>query len=144
MRYSTLEKLLKTQFNLIAVETKQLSTVLDNFRQYSSLNGTAVYIWKKETGLYRQNLSHVKIPQTASILQALNYIQKHQQQSIFILTDITQYLYNPVVNNALLTFNKIYSKKLFLVDEALDLPAGFKHIALETKKLLQMKLQRAA
>jgi hypothetical protein len=144
MRYSTLEKLVNTQFNLIAVETQQASTILDTFREYSNLKGEAVYVWKKNIGLYRQDLSHVKIPQTATVQQALNYIQKHQQDSIFIFTDFAEQLDNILVNNALFNFSKTQTKKLFLLDEQLDLPEKFKHFAIETKKLLQMKLLRAA
>jgi len=144
MRYSTLEKLINVHFNIISFETKQVSTILDTFREYNSLNGTAVYVWKKDIGLYRLDLSHVKIPQTTNIQQALNYIQKHQQESIFILTDFAEHLDNIFVERALLNFAKSQSKKLFLLDEKMDLAEKFRGIALETKKLFQMKLLRAA
>ncbi|MFK5895168.1 MAG: hypothetical protein QM504_18290 [Pseudomonadota bacterium] len=146
MRCTTLEKLVRTQFNVIGVESKQPSSILDTFRQYNSLTGTPVYIWKKETGLYRLDLSNVKIPQTKTVQQVLNYIIKHQHNSIFILSDFAQQLNNAFIEKSLVNIakDKNNQKNIFILDESLDLSIKFKGIALETKKLFQMKLQRAA
>jgi hypothetical protein len=146
MRCSTLEKLLQTQFNLIAVENKQPSAVLDTFRQYNSLTGTPVYIWNKKTGLYRLNLSNVNIPQTKTVQQVINYVLKHKQNSLFIFTSFSEQLKNSFVENSLVNIakDKENTKKIIIIDKKLDLSEKFTGHALETKKLFQMKLQRAA
>jgi len=146
MRCSTLEKLLQTQFNLIAIENKQPSVILDTFRQYNSLTGTPVYIWNKESGLYRLNMSNVKLPQSKTIQQVINYFLKHKQNSLFIFSGFSEQLNNSFVENSIVDIakDKKNTKKIIIVDTKLDLSEKFKGHALETKKLFQMKLQRAA
>jgi len=127
MRYSTLEKLINVHFNIISYETKQVS----------NNNAPLLLVLFNST-------TNSSPPKRANIQQALNYIQKHQQESIFILTDFAEHLDNIFVERALLNFAKSQSKKLFLLDEKMDLAEKFRGIALETKKLFQMKLLRAA
>ncbi len=145
MRYTTLEKLLHTQFRIIAIENKQSSDILDTFRQFNSLTGIPVYVWKKDKGLYRLDLSEVKIPQTIDLQHLINYMINHKSDSIFILTGFAGQLNHTFVENRLINITKGNSKmKIIILDQKLDLSRKFKGLALETKNLFKMKLQRAA
>ncbi|MFK5984445.1 MAG: hypothetical protein QM479_03320, partial [Pseudomonadota bacterium] len=145
MRHSTLEKILKTRFRLIGIETPNRSAILDTFREHNSKSGTPVYIWKEDIGLYRLDISHVKIPQTTSIQQALAYINNNKHQGIFLFMNFSQYMGNIFVEKSLINISQQQKNKhLFIFDQQLDFSECFKGIVLETKKMLQMKLKRAA
>ncbi len=148
MRYSTLEKILKTRFNLIGIETQNSASILDSFKLYHSTTGKPVYKWKQDIGLYRIDLAHVKIPNTSSIEQVFNFIQKDKQQSIFIFSGFAQKISNIFVEKSLINICQPLSQKhqsrLIIIDEELNFSIKFRGIVLETKKMLKMKLKRAA
>ena len=144
MKLETLEKLLKTHFNIMAIETLNAASISDTLRQYSNLSGIPVYVWNQGQGLNRQDLPQVKIPQTSTSLQVLNHIQKNKQHHIFILNNFAKYLDNTFNEQALLNICPLQHSKVILVDKKIDLSKKFRGLAIETKNLFKMKLQRAA
>ncbi len=146
MRLETLEKLLRVPFSLIAMETTQRANVLDTFRLHSALNSQAIYIWSARTGLYRQDVSHIKIPNTRSPEQLLNYIKNEKNQVVFVLLDFEKEVENPFIENSMHDFAKDRKRpaKIFILSKTITLSEKFRNLAVETKKLFKMKLQRAA
>lgn len=141
MKYALLKKLINTPYNIIAIESAEPSVVLDSAREYFSVEGKSVYVWKPDTSLYRTDLPHVKILTTQSHQQVLQYIVKNNQNHIYVLTDFNQYINEYEVIETLRQFakNKQVSCKIILLDKELDVPSRLTKKVLETKSMLKRK-----
>ena len=146
MRVQTLTKLVNIPYRLIAMEQTNISSVLDTFREFATTQGQPVYLWKAERGLYRQDIPHIKIPNTNTPSLLLDYIKKNRKQGVFVLLNFEAVLQNTFMEYALLDTVKQMrqSNTIFLLSEKIDLSRRFLQVAIETKHLWKMKLQRAA
>ncbi len=146
MKFTLLEKLINTPYNIVAIEDKNPISVLDTFREYYSITGKPVYIWKSGVGLYRTDVPNVKIPGTQSHEQVTQYILKSNHKYVYVLSNFGQYIDNFFVTNILrqIAKNPNINSKVMLLDAHINVPTRLKRKVLETKEMFKMKQNVAA
>ncbi len=91
MQEEHLEKLITTDYKLIAIET---ASVKDTVRDFTAMvrEGKAVYAWQEDEGLYRLEASHIHIPKTKTPEMILKHIKQSKLYGVYLLIDFQKHI----------------------------------------------------
>jgi len=92
MKHGHIEKLIATDYTLFTLETASPEKIIDSFR-YFGRTGRATYVWEDTSGLYRLEASHIRLPNTETPLQVLNYIQNNHHFGIYLLKGFNKFMH---------------------------------------------------
>lgn len=123
MQQEHLEKLIATNYKLIALETDSPEQTVIDFRPLVR-QGKAIYVWENRSGLSRLEASHINIPNTQTPEMVLNHIKQSKLYGIFLLVGFNKEVARPAFLN---TFEQIaeagnQKKVVFFIDSHFDYP----------------------
>jgi len=123
MQAENLEKLIATDYKLIAIETASAIRTIHDFQPLVR-EGKAVYAWEQNMGLHRLEASHINIPKTQTPEMVLNYIKKSKHFGIYLLVDFQQNLYNYEILNTVeqISHDSSYKKIIIFINDYSSYP----------------------
>jgi len=89
-----IDKLIATNYKLIALETDSPRQSINDFRSQAR-EGKAIYVWEKDLGLHRLEAEHITLPKTKTPEMVLNYINKSNLFGIYLLLGFNKDLIKP-------------------------------------------------
>ncbi len=136
MQEEQLEKLITTDYKLIAIETSSARKTVRNFTAMVR-DGKAIYAWEKDEGLYRLEASHIHIPKTKTPEMILKHIKQSKHYGIYLLIDFQQHITQPDLYQLAkqITTDKSINKIIILINDYATYPASL----LETLLITQEK-----
>jgi hypothetical protein len=137
-----IEKLIRTSYKLITLETNSPIKSIDDFRPLVR-DGKAIYLWKKETGLRRVETSHISIPNTSTPELVLKHIKQNKLYGIYLLVGFNKELkkreLHPFLKQIAIEKNK--RTIVILIDDHFDYPHILINDILMTQEPEVRKLQ---
>lgn len=123
MQKEHLEKLISTDYKLIAVETDSPEQTISDFRPLVR-EGKAIYVWENNIGLSRLEAAHIHIPNTKTPEMVLNHIKQSKLYGIYLLVGFGKNLAQPGLFN---TFEQIakdsnQEKVIIFIDSYFNYP----------------------
>lgn len=129
-----LEKLLDSDYRIIAMESYEVDHVCELFLELSRRSNKPFYLAQPEQALFRLGASHISIPKTKLPEELIEHIESNQHFGIYILRSYTEILEDEdivedLINIALGDTHKI----VVMVAEHIKLPAALKRYTVESK-----------
>jgi len=89
------DRILSSKHNLVVVETKDTTQVIEQFRQFARRSGQSIYQWQEEVGITSMRESEVRVPGSKRMTDALRYILQSMHFGIYLFTDVDGHLRPP-------------------------------------------------
>lgn len=123
MNQEHLEKLVSTDYKLIALETDSPEQTLNDFRPLVR-EGKAIYQWENNTGLSRMEASHITIPNTKTAEMVINHISQSKLFGIYLLIGFNSELSKASIQPALtqIADDKNSNKVIIFIDNYFNYP----------------------
>jgi len=129
-----LEKMLDSDYRIIAMESYEVDHVCELFLELSRLSKKPFYLAQPEQPLFRLGASHISIPKTKLPEDLMEHIESSQHFGIYILRSYTEILEDEDIVEDLINIATGDTHKIVvMVAEHIKLPAQLKHYAVQSK-----------
>jgi len=129
-----LEKILDSDYRIIAMESYEVDHVCELFLELSRLSKKPFYLAQPEQPLFRLGASHISIPKTKLPEDLMEHIESSQHFGIYILRSYTEILEDEDIVEDLINIATGDTHKIVvMVAEHIKLPAQLKHYAVQSK-----------
>jgi SpoVK/Ycf46/Vps4 family AAA+-type ATPase len=127
--------ILKSRFPLVIIETPEEPRVSALIERIANLEDLPLFKWSAADGIKRHNKSE-PIGQTYEFAEALRYIDKTQQNGIYLLFDAHPYLDNPLnlrmIREIAMEYHKC-ERTLVFVSNQIELPSELQRMSASFK-----------
>lgn len=79
------ERILAAPSGLVVLGSKNVETLIGQFRAIARHSGQAVYLWQPDTGLGSLRDAHVRVPDCQRLGNALRYMQQSMHFGVYFL-----------------------------------------------------------
>ena len=79
------ERILAAPSGLVVLESKDVSTLMEQVRTLARHSGQAVYLWQPDTGLGSLREAHARVPDCERLGNALRYMQQSMHFGVYFL-----------------------------------------------------------
>jgi hypothetical protein len=79
------ERILAAPSGLVVLDSKDVETLIGQFRAIARHTGQAVYLWQPDTGLGSLRDAHVRVPDCLRLGNALRYMQQSMHFGVYFL-----------------------------------------------------------
>lgn len=79
------DRILGATSGLVVLDSKDVHTLIDQFRALARHSGQAVYLWQPDTGLGSLRDAHARVPDCQRLGNALRYMQQSMHFGVYFL-----------------------------------------------------------
>lgn len=80
-----LDRILEAPSGLVVLDSKDVHTLIGQFRVLARHSGQAVYLWQPDTGLASLRDAHARVPDCQRLGNALRYMQQSMHFGVYFL-----------------------------------------------------------
>jgi len=136
---SQFEKILDSNYRLIAMESYDVERIIDVFTRLTRFTNKAIYQWLPNQGMHRIGASHIIIPRTQSAKNVLEHVDNSPHYGVFVLRDFNAAMQD---KECLALLKRIMApsaahKVIVLLGETVELPAELKPFTLRSRHQLR-------
>jgi hypothetical protein len=80
-----LDRILEASSGLVVLDSKDVHTLIGQFRVLARHSGQAIYLWQPDTGLASLRDAHARVPDCQRLGNALRYMQQSMHFGVYFL-----------------------------------------------------------
>lgn len=82
------ERIIGSPKGLVLLDSKDVQTLIEQFRTIARHSGQAMYLWQPDTGLSSLRDAHVRVPDCQRLGNALRYMQQSMHFGVYFLVGL--------------------------------------------------------
>jgi hypothetical protein len=117
------DRILEAPSGLVVLDSKDVHTLIGQFRVLARHSGQAVYLWQPDTGLASLRDAHARVPDCQRLGNALRYMQQSMHFGVYFLLGLELPLsaMDATLLRQLAKAPKDYLRRVVLIDAPLAL-----------------------